>query len=75
MFFFSFNGLGIEDVLQQKAIEAAVTHGAPPYQSEDGAGSFAVAAIGFAISQVLTTLHDKPYFVEYYENVELRDKS
>jgi hypothetical protein len=79
------NGLSVEDILRQEAIEATVTHGVPPYQSEEEArtkdvvtiilaASVAIPAIGFAISQVLNTLHDKPYFVEYYENVELRNE-
>jgi hypothetical protein len=78
------NDLSIKDILQREEIDAIVTQGIPPFQAEDGArtkdvitivlaGSFAVAAISFAISQVLNTLHHKPYFVEYYENVELRD--
>jgi hypothetical protein len=80
------NGLSIEDILQQEAVEATVSHGVAPYQSEEGArtkevvtiilaSSVAVAAIGFAISQVLNSIHDKPYFVEYDEPVELRDEN
>ena len=82
---FADNSLSVEDILGQEAIEAAVTDGLPPYQSEEGARtkdvvtiimatSVAIPAIGFAISQVLNTLHNKPYFVEYYENMELRNE-
>ena len=79
------NGLSVEDIMQRESIDATVTYGVPPYQSEEGvrtkdlvtiilASSVLVPAIGFAISQVLRTLHDKPHFVGYYENVELRDE-
>ena len=82
---FADNGLNIEDILQQEAIEAAVTYGIPLCQSDNGArskdvvtiilaSSIAIPAIGFAISQILNTLHNKPYFIEYYEPVEILDK-
>lgn len=78
------NGLSVEDVLEQNSIEATVTQGVLPAQLEEGArtkdvvtiilaSSTAIAAIGFAISQVLNTIHNKPHVVEYYENIELRD--
>jgi hypothetical protein len=77
--------LSIEDILRYQAIEGEVTYGVVPYQVEEGAkskevvtiilaGSVAIAAIGFAISQVLNAYYGKPHFVEYYENEELRDK-
>ena len=78
------NALSVEDILRHESIEATVTHGKPPYQSEVGArtkdmvtiilaSGVVIPAIGFAIAQVLNAIQDKPYFVEYYENVELRN--
>ena len=79
------NGLSIQDILQREAIEVTVTEGVLPLQTEDGArtkdivtiilaSSVAVAAIGFAVSQVLGTVYSRPHKVEYYENVELYNK-
>ena len=38
------------------------------------ASSLLVPAIWFGSSQVLSTVHEKPHFVGYYENVELREE-
>ncbi|MCP4347575.1 MAG: hypothetical protein GY795_18885 [Desulfobacterales bacterium] len=37
------------------------------------AGSAAVLSVSMAISQILSTLYDKPHFVEYWAEEELRD--
>ncbi len=79
------NGLSIEDILQNESIEANVTKGVLPIQTEGGArtrdvvtiilaGSTAVVAIGFAISKVLKTIYSKPHLVELCENVEIRNE-
>lgn len=78
------NEISIEEILEREHIEAEVTSGVVPYQSEEGArtkdivtiilaSSAAVAAIGFAFSQVLHEVSNKPHLIEFYENEELRD--
>ncbi len=78
------NKISIEEILERENIEAEVNSGAAPYQTEEGArtkdvvtiilaGSAAVAAISFAISQVLHEIYNKPHFVEICENEEIRD--
>ena len=78
------NDISIEDILERENIEANVSGGVAAYQSEEGArtkdvvtiilaGSAAVAAISFAISQVLHEIYNKPHFVEICENEEIRD--
>ena len=82
--FFFDNKISIEDILERNGIKAKITSEVVPYQVEDGArtkdlvpvilaGSTAIAAISFAISQILHEIYNKPHLVEIYENQELRD--
>jgi hypothetical protein len=77
------NDLSIEDLLEKNEIEARVIFGILPFY-ENGArskdlvpiilaSSIAIASIGYAISNVLNSLSNMSHFVQYYENVELRD--
>jgi hypothetical protein len=78
------NGLNIENILQQDQIDATVTHGVFPVQTETGArtkdiatvilvSGVLVASVAFSISQVLNTIYNRPHLVEYDELEELRD--
>jgi hypothetical protein len=78
------NEISIADILRQSDFQDEITYGSPPYRTDYGsrdkdivtiilASSVAVFAVGSAISQVLATLHRKPYFVQYDELVELHD--
>jgi len=80
------NQLKISDVLRNEGVEASFTYGIAPYQMEEGtrtkevvtiilASSLLVASIGYAVSRVLNEINNKPHYVDYYENVELRDKN
>ena len=78
------NSITIEEILDREGLEAEVTTGTAPYQSEKQArtkdlvtiilaSSAAVAAVCFAISQILHEVFNKPHLVEIYECDELRD--
>ena len=78
------NHLSIADILQHENVEAKVTHGVSPYPVENGArtkdvvtiilvSSIAIGSVGFAISQILNAIYNRPHFREYEELVELRD--
>ena len=80
------NRISVSNVLDRQGIEATVGYEAPNYETEDGARSkelvtvilasgASLFAIGLAISQVLKAIYRKPYFVEYYELQEIRDRS
>jgi hypothetical protein len=80
----SHNRVGIEDILQREGIDVTVGFGVPPVVTEEGArskelvplilaGSALIPAIFFGLSQFLSTVYNRPYFIEYYEHVELRD--
>lgn len=78
------NRLSIEDILHQEGIDATVSSGMLPVQTEEGArskdivtivtaGSILISAIAFAISKVISAIANRPQRVEYDELVELRD--
>ena len=78
------NSISISDILAQKNIDAEVEYGIMPSSSNEGsrtrdlatiilAGSAAVLSISLAISQILSALHEKPHFVEYWAEEEIRD--
>lgn len=78
------NKLSIDDLLKENGIEAIVKYEALPYPNEGDtrnkdvvtiimASSGLIASISFAISKILNTLYNRPYFVEYYEYEVVRD--
>ncbi len=80
------NQITIKNLLQTQGIEVSETYGSLPYQPEPGveekggivpiiiASSALVLSSGFAISQVLNEINDRPYLVEIEELEELRDE-
>jgi hypothetical protein len=84
---FAENLISISQLLRDNNVEEIkdITTVAAPYKQEDGstskdavtliiAGSVALTSITFAITSIINILYKKPYFVEYDELVELRDK-
>ena len=78
------NQTNIKEILTKYDIDVPVRAGIPPYKPVEAArlkdpvsiilaGSAAVASISFAIAQFLNAFYNKPYVIEYYENIELRD--
>lgn len=82
--FIAGNKIDIQSLLEAEGIDVEVDFGTMPYVEEKGertkdivtiiiASSALVLSIGYAISQVLSTLNKKTYLVEFYEYEELRD--
>lgn len=84
---FAENQISISQLLQDNNVEEIkeVTTDAAPYKQEDGstskelvtlviAGSVALTSITYAITSIMNTLYKKPYFIQYDELIELRDK-
>jgi hypothetical protein len=78
------NYLSIEDILRRDGIEATVTSGVLPVQTEEGArtkdvvtiiiaSSVLVASIAWSISHVINTINSRPHKVEYDALEPLRD--
>lgn len=78
------NNLTIQDILRIKNIDAEVAYDVLPYQLEEGvtekkvvpiiiASSAAVLATGYAVSEVIDSINERPYLVEYCEHQEVKD--
>lgn len=84
---FAENQISISQLLQDNNVEGLkkITADTAPYKLEGGAtskelvtlvvaGSVALTSITYALTSILNTLYKKPYFIQYDELVELRDK-
>jgi hypothetical protein len=78
------NQITIEDILRTENIDAEVTYGVLPYQLEEGARTkklvpiiigvgIVVLPVSLAVSQVLSTINNKPHIVEIYDPQQLKD--
>ena len=79
------NRISLREILDSQGIVAEIAHEIPCYQTEEGARSkdpatvivasgAAIFLISLAISNILKTIYRKPYLVEYFELVEIKDK-
>ena len=83
--FMADNRISLQDVMDRENIDCEFKHAQSPYPPESGsntrdlvlviiAGAAVVTAISSAISTLVSTAYRKPYFVEYEELEEVRDK-
>lgn len=81
------NGISIAQILENEGIPAQVGYGVEPtYEGEAArtkdlveiatllvASSGLILSIAYAISRTLNTIYNKPHFISYYEDEEIRD--
>lgn len=83
---FAENSISITDILEQNNIDLNVEYGIMPNSQEEGsrtkdlvpiilASSVAILSISMAISQILSVVYDKPHFVEYWAEEELKNSN